>query len=71
MNVCGPFKDKTKLAKGAAKPWYLSYFAPKLLPDGTIALDAKKRPILQRRRTYYATKAEAEADHSPGKECFP
>lgn len=62
MNVKGPFKDKTKVAKGAAKPWYLSYFAPKLLPDGTIALDAKKRPILQRRRTDYATKAEAEAD---------
>ncbi|HPO00641.1 MAG TPA: hypothetical protein PK879_08020, partial [Opitutaceae bacterium] len=62
MNVCGPFKDKTKLAKGAAKPWYLSYFAPKLNEDGTIGLDAEKHPILQRHRSYYATKAEAEAD---------
>ena len=62
MNVCGPYKDKTKVELGAPTPWYLSYFAPKLLPDGTIALDPEKRPILQRHRSYYPTKATAEAD---------
>ncbi len=62
MNVKGPFKDTTKVATGAAKPWYLSYFAPKLNADGTIGLDAEKRPILRRHRSYYHTKAEAEAD---------
>jgi hypothetical protein len=59
MNITGPFHDDDPRHKG--KKWYLSYFVPKKHPDGTLVL-ANGKPVLCRKRPYYDTKEEAQAD---------
>ena len=60
MEITGPFLDRAK--QGQPKPWYLRYSAPKLNSDGTAVLGRDGKPVLQRHRPYYPTKAKAEAD---------
>jgi hypothetical protein len=62
MTVTGPHKDKNKARTGQASVWYLSFFAPKQHADGTLVLNAKGSPVVVRHRTYYKTRAEADAD---------
>lgn len=62
MEISGPFLDKVKKRRRQPSCWFLRYTAPKLKPDGTSVLDGEGRPVLQRHRPYYATKADAEAD---------
>jgi integrase len=60
MKIGGPFLDPAK--KGQPRPWYLSYFLPRLNPDGSAQLDARGKPVLARMRPFYESKAKAAAD---------
>lgn len=60
MKIGGPFLDKDR--RGSPKRWYLSFFIPKKRADGSIELNAKGRPILVRKRPYYASRDDAAAD---------
>jgi integrase len=60
--ITGPFLDAKKKKGRQPKPWYLRYSAPKTREDGSLVLSPKGRPVLQRHRPFYATKADAEAD---------
>ncbi len=60
--ITGPFLDKKKKAGRQPKPWFLRYSAPKVRADGGLVLGPNGRPVLQRHRPFYATKADAEAD---------
>lgn len=62
MEITGPFLDRAKKRNKQPSCWYLRYSTPKLNPDGTSVLNADGKPILQRHRPYYESKAEAEAD---------
>lgn len=62
MTVTGPYKDKSKARSGQTSIWYLSFFAPKQHADGTLVLNSKGSPKVVRHRTYYKTRAEADAD---------
>src|SRR4051794_11418092 len=59
MKIGGPWFNNKK--RGRPKAWWLSYFIPKKNPDGTIVLSNGK-PVLERKRPYYASRALAEAD---------
>ena len=60
MNITGPFLDKAK--HGQPSPWYLRYTAPRKNADGTTVLQDDGRPVMQRFRPYYQSKAKAKAD---------
>ena len=60
MKITGPFLDKKK--RGQPSPWYLRYAAPKQNSDGTTVLLADGRPMMQRHRPFYESKAKAQAD---------
>jgi integrase len=62
VEITGPFLDRLKKRRRQPACWFLRYTAPKLNADGTSVLDTEGRPILQRHRPYYETKALAEAD---------
>ena len=62
MEIGGPFLDRAKKRRGSPKYWYLRYTAPKKNPDETAVLDGAGRPVMQRYRPYYESKALAEAD---------
>lgn len=62
MNVTGPHKNKKKEKLGQPKRWYLSYFSPRTLSDGSFVRDDAGNLVLQRHRPYFATKAEANAE---------
>ncbi len=62
MEISGPFLNPAKKAAGHPSCWYLSYSVPKINPDGTVRLNAKGRPVLDRHRPFYPTKQKAEAD---------
>ncbi|MBL9213796.1 MAG: hypothetical protein JNL92_25265, partial [Opitutaceae bacterium] len=62
MEITGPFLDEAKKLSGRPACWYLRYSAPKRNADGTLVLAEKGRPVTQRYRPFYATKAEALAD---------
>ncbi|HLP02269.1 MAG TPA: hypothetical protein VK163_09600, partial [Opitutaceae bacterium] len=64
MEITGPFLDETKKLLGRPACWYLHYSASKRHPDGTLVLGENGRPIVQRFRPYYHTKAAALADLS-------
>lgn len=55
MKIGGPFKNK---ARGN---WYLSYFVPRLGPNGAPTMKEGK-VVLERHRPHYDSKAKAEAD---------
>jgi hypothetical protein len=59
MKIGGPFYDSSR--SDQPKKWYLSYFIPKKHPDGTIVLREGK-PVLIRKRPYYDSKDDAQAD---------
>ena len=56
MTISGPFPRK-----GRPGTWYLSYFVPRRNADGTSVMKDGK-PVLQRHRPMYPSKAAAEAD---------
>ena len=56
ITITGPHYDKTR------KRWHLYWTTPRKNPDGTIQLKPNGRPVLDRHRPPYATRAEAEAD---------
>jgi hypothetical protein len=60
MKITGPFRDGSKA--GQPSQWYLRYSTPRLNSDGTAITDGEGRPVLQRHRPYYETRAKAEAD---------
>ncbi len=62
MDITGPFLDQAKKRRKAPTCWYLRFTTPKLNSDGTSALDAVGKIMLQRHRPYYDSKAKAEAD---------
>ena len=62
MEITGPFLDEAKKLSGRPACWYLRYSAPKRNADGTLVLSESGRPVTQRYRPFYATKAEALAD---------
>ncbi len=62
MEITGPFLDETKKLMGRPACWYLRYSAPKRNADGTLVLAENGRPVIQRFRPFYETKAEALAD---------
>lgn len=62
MDITGPFLDQAKKRRKAPACWYLRFTTPKLNSDGTSALDAVGKIMLQRHRPYYDSKAKAEAD---------
>src|SRR5437868_13089841 len=59
MEICGPFLDKQRRA--SKKHWYLSYFIPKLGPNGA-PLQVEGKTQLVRKRPYCESKGKAEAD---------
>jgi len=62
MEITGPFLDEAKKLIGRPACWYLRYSAPKRNPEGTFVLAGNGRPVIQRHRPHYETKAEALAD---------
>ena len=42
--------------------WFLRYSTPRRNADGTLVIDAAGKPLLQRHRPYYESKAKAEED---------
>lgn len=60
MQITGPHLDTAK--RGQPKPWFLRYSTPKTDANGSILRTPDGRPVLQRHRPYYKTKADAEAD---------
>lgn len=61
MKVSGPHLDRPKKRSGQPKHWYLRYAVPRKNSDGTIVL-VEGRPVLERKRPYYESRDEAEAD---------
>ncbi|MDR1284154.1 MAG: hypothetical protein LBK99_25555 [Opitutaceae bacterium] len=59
MKIGGPFLDVSR--KKNPKKWYLSYFVPKLDPQGAPILK-NGRAVLERKRPYYETKDAAQED---------
>ncbi len=62
MKITGPFPDKRKKRRGQPNCWYLRYSIPRTNGDGTAVLKSDGKPVLQRYRPYYKSKAKAEAD---------
>lgn len=62
MEITGPFLDQSKRRLKQPACWYLRYSAPKRNADGTLVLDVAGKPVLQRYRPYYESKAKAEED---------
>jgi hypothetical protein len=62
VEITGPFLDETKKLIGRPACWYLRYSAPKRNADGILVLAENGRPVIQRYRPFYETKAEALAD---------
>lgn len=60
MKINGPTLDSSK--RGQPRPWFLSYFAPKFREDGSMITHADGRPVLQRMRPHYESRAKALAD---------
>ncbi|PTY04233.1 hypothetical protein DB347_20260 [Opitutaceae bacterium EW11] len=56
ITITGPHYDKTR------KRWYLYWTTPRKNPDGTIQLRPNGRPVLDRHRPPYPTRAEAATD---------
>lgn len=59
MKIGGPFRDKAR--RQATKKWYLSYFVPKIVATGSAVL-VDGKPVLERKRPYYETQEDAQAD---------
>lgn len=62
MEITGPFLDEAKKLIGRPACWFVRYSTPKRNPDCTLVLDANGRPLIQRHRPFYETKAAALAD---------
>jgi hypothetical protein len=62
MEITGPFLDAGKRRNKQPACWFLRYSTPRRNPDGTLVLDAAGKPLLQRHRPYYESKAKAEED---------
>jgi hypothetical protein len=62
MEITGPFLDEAKKRNQQPSCWYLRYSTPKRHRDGTSVLNADGKPVLQRHRPYYESKAKALAD---------
>lgn len=60
MYIAGPIFDPRR--KTAKKKWFLRYFAAEQNPDGTPRLNPAGRVVKIKRRPYYKTKEEAQAD---------
>lgn len=56
MNIRGPFRNKRR------GNWYLSYFVPKLGPNGAAVLTSDGKVVLDRHRPHYDSKDLAAAD---------
>lgn len=62
MEIGGPFLDRVKARRRQQRCWFLRYSVPRLNADGTTVLGAQGRPVLQRFRPFYESKAKATAD---------
>lgn len=62
MEITGPFLDQSKRRNKRPACWILRYSTPRRNADGTFALDAAGKPLLQRHRPYYESKAKEEED---------
>lgn len=60
MKISGPHFDQAR--KSAKKSWWLSYSVPKIGPDGAAVIGENGRAVLERKRPYYETQADAIAD---------
>lgn len=60
VKIGGPFLNRAR--RNAPLKWYLSYFVPKLDEEGQPVLRENGRPVMERKRPYYASKEIAQAD---------
>lgn len=60
MKIGGPFLDKARRTN--PKKWFLQYYVAKLDTNGAALMTPEGKIVKERKRPYYETKADAEAD---------